>query len=167
MTNRASVQTNKGLTLFEVLIYSAIFGLLISVVIAAAYPIMAGADRLSKRVHTDLEAAFVYRKVSAFVYDAYRIREPSSGNVSTSLLLDTRSYGSVRLFSDKGVVFVSVDGNTPVPLTASRTVFENFMVSDSLVPQGVGTELAVRFDAGGVPYGPYRFLLYHIPHASP
>ena len=135
-----------GFTLIETLIYIALFGIILTGVITAAYPLITGADRLSQRVTAESEAAFVLHKI-AWALSSEPISPASpqvtGGNVLT---IHFASGGSIAVAEAGGVI--TMNGTA---LTASRAQFLNFSVTPPTIPAAGNAphQLTVSFTADG------------------
>src|SRR3989344_5005047 len=119
-------ESGKGFTLIETLIYIALFGVILTGVITAAYPLITGADRLSQRVTAESEAAFVLHKI------AWTLSSASDVSVVGDVLTVTRLPSGTVTFQQGITTLNSIeisDGGAFIPLTASRVKFSNFFVT--------------------------------------
>ena len=132
----------KGFTLIETLIYIALFGIILTGVITASYPLITGAERLSQRVTAESEAAFVLHKIGGSLASVSSVLV-SGGNTLTVTPLS----GSQYSFSLNGTVMEQGS----VPLTASRVKFSNFSVTPPTTPAAGNAphQLTVSFIADG------------------
>lgn len=144
----------RGFTLIEALVYFALTSALIVGTIASAYPLFSNTERSSLAILRDLESAFVFQKIGHLVNGASAIPAPASGTSGTTLTL-TVSGDAHSLFLDAGIVVLSVDGATAVPLTASRITITSFTVTREAGAGGRPDTISVTFDANGVAQGPY------------
>ena len=140
-----------GFTLIETLIYIALFGIILTGVITAAYPLITGADRLSQRVTAESEAQFVLHKIGW----ALSVTPISSIDVTTpGKLRILQSGGGVLSIRQGETTLDSIeisDGGVFIPLTASRVKFSNFSVTPPTIPAAGNAphQLTVSFTADG------------------
>ena len=150
-----SKKSGKGFTLIETLIYIALFGVILTGVITAAYPLITGAEKLSQRVVAESESTFVLHKIGWALSSApisniddvsmpekLRIIQVGGGVLSIQQGINTPN--SIEI-SDGPAVFT--------PLTASRVIFSNFTVVHT-APAVPGAPHTIRIDfiAGGQSY---------------
>jgi len=141
-------ESGKGFTLIETLIYIALFGIILTGVITAAYPLITGADRLSQRVTAESEAAFVLHKI-AWALSSWSVQSVvGGGNTLTITFQVGGPYNSIAFAQNANAIEMNSQ-----PLTASRIKFSNFSVSTIIDPPvGVGNaphQLTVSFTADG------------------
>ncbi len=74
---------NQGFTLIEVMIYIALFSLLIGTAFTAAYQLIDGSGKLSTKNTTQEEGNFVMRKLDWALTGVQTITTPSSGTSTT------------------------------------------------------------------------------------
>lgn len=140
-----------GYTLIELIIYIALLSGILTAALIIAHPIITGAERLSRRVGSDLETTFVLQKISLAVTGAASsdITVPLPGAESDVLIVN-------------GVSFTTIGGAVTAdsaPLTASRSSFADFSVTYAV---GSANHLDVAFTVDGVSVGPVRFMLSNI-----
>ena len=128
MTNHPRVH-NKGFTLLETLIYIALLGMLLTGVLLTAYPLFTGAERITKNVTAEGEAAFILRKISWALSSATSVSVPNS----TTLTIQHASAGQLKF--DLNVD--SLELNDTFPLNASRAPVTSFSVTNT--PASGGT----------------------------
>src|SRR3990167_6326959 len=96
MTNHPRVH-NKGFTLLETLIYIALLGMLLTGVLLTAYPLFTGAERITKNVTAEGEAAFILRKISWALSSAASVSTPSAGSSGATLTVGQVGGGSITI----------------------------------------------------------------------
>ncbi len=114
---------NKGFTVIEVIIYIALFSLLIGTAFTAAYQLIDGSGKLSTKNTTQEEGNFVMRKLDWALTGVATITTPASGNSST--LVVTKYDGDVITIQKNGTALEikeSTNGNIFIPLTTSNVV---------------------------------------------
>ncbi|MEK7151153.1 MAG: prepilin-type N-terminal cleavage/methylation domain-containing protein [Patescibacteria group bacterium] len=78
-------KNNKGFSLIEVLIYSAIFSLMLVGVLGGVYMIIQGANQSNARLVADDEANFVLRKINWVLTGTNSINVPGAGLSGSTL----------------------------------------------------------------------------------
>src|SRR3990167_4074727 len=84
----------KGFTLIEVIIYIALFSLLMGSAFVVVYQLIEGSDKLSVKNTTQEEGNFVMRKFNWALTGISSINSPSSG---TSNILKVTKYGGNKI----------------------------------------------------------------------
>jgi hypothetical protein len=154
MTNQVH-RVAKGVTLIESIIYVGLTAFLLIAVLGATYPILSGAERSSDRITADGESVFVARKIGWAMGSVTGVTAPTAGAQGTVLTL-TRPDGTYSFTNSSGVMYIAVNGGTPVPLTASRTAITNFSVSHLAPAGGAPRAIDVSFQVNGNTIGPLR-----------
>lgn len=91
-THQTQAVTN-GFTLIEVLIYSALLGLLMTGVLGGVYMIIQATGSSNERQLIDDEANFVLRKINWALDGITDINSPASGATGTTLSIDKSGFG--------------------------------------------------------------------------
>lgn len=146
-----------GFTLLETIIYMALFGLLLSGLLASMWPFLRGADMVSAKVVVESESAFAIRKINTILASSTAaITMPVSGNSGNVLTL-TAYNGDTFTIATSGRAFtVQKNAGTAVPFTADRVDVTMFTVKQVAPANGFPRFIEYSFILGGVPYGPIR-----------
>lgn len=118
--NGPALSLSKGFTLIEVIIYIALFTLLIGSGFVTAYQLIEGGNALNQKTINQEEVNFVLRKISWVLNGVATINSPSSGYSNT--LTVTRYDGTVldvRLSAGKIELKDGVAGSF-VPITTDN-----------------------------------------------
>jgi prepilin-type N-terminal cleavage/methylation domain-containing protein len=117
---------NKGFTLIEVIIYIALFSLLMGSAFVTAYQLIDGSGKLSTKNTVQEEGNFVMRKLNWTLTGISNITMPSKTNLTSTTLAITKYDGNVmnvRLAGD--VIEIRENGGAYLPITTA-----NVKVSD-------------------------------------
>jgi len=133
-THQTQAVTN-GFTLIEVLIYSALLGLLMTGVLGGVYMIIQATGSSNERQLIDDEANFVLRKINWALDGITDINLPASGATGATLSVDKSGFGlplRFRLNSDN--IEIDSGAGTYSPLdsenvTAASLSFHHIPVS--------------------------------------
>lgn len=82
------LKTNEGFTLIEVLIYSAIFSLMMVGMLGSVYLIIQGTNQSNARLLADGEANFILRKIHWAFTGASSIITPVAGSIGPNLSIN-------------------------------------------------------------------------------
>ncbi|OGG47608.1 hypothetical protein A2761_00065 [Candidatus Kaiserbacteria bacterium RIFCSPHIGHO2_01_FULL_51_33] len=153
-----SKKSGKGFTLLETIIYIGLSGLILAGILGTVYPLMSGADSISKSVTAEGEALFILRKVFfalSSVSSPVPIAVPSEGESGDTLIVNRFPSGTVIIAQNGDAI--EVNG---VPITASRVTVTNFRVGHIAPALGVPRYIELEFDANGKHVGPVRKYLH-------
>lgn len=122
-----SEKNNRGFTLIETIIYTALFSVIISLVIGAVYQIIEGSDDLQKNIIRDAEAHFLMRKIEWALTGISAINLPAAGSTGALLSVNKVNYSQnpVVFDLDSGNLRIKKGVNDPVVLNST-----NVTVSD-------------------------------------
>ncbi len=148
-------RVTRGVTLIESIIYVGLTAFLLIAVLGATDPILAGAELSLNKITADGESVFVARKIGWAMGSVTAITTPTAGAQGTTLTL-TRPDGTYSFTNTNGIMYLSVDGGAPVPLTASRTAITNFSVTHIAPAGGAPRAIDVSFQVNGNTVGPLR-----------
>lgn len=154
------IKNNRGFTLVETVLYSALIAATIGAVLAVTYQIIQGSGSISGKIAAGGEAGFVIAKIEWALGGASVIQVPASGASSSTLSLILVDYpkNPVIFSASSGTVYLAQGGGVPVPLTSSRAAITGLtfthIPSNGKQPDGVD----VSFSAGGNQYHTSFFL---------
>jgi prepilin-type N-terminal cleavage/methylation domain-containing protein len=118
----------KGFTLIEVIIYIALFSILLGTGFAAAYQLITGSSSLSAKNITVEEGDFILRKISWALTGAQSINTPSSGTPLSDTLVVNKYDGSTvtfRLRDNKIEMKESAGDDIFIPITTENVFVSN------------------------------------------
>lgn len=117
------INTQRGFTIFEALIYIALFAFLIGGGVISAFNLFAGSAAIKDNTQSEMELNFVLRKLDWVLSDS-TILNPSSGNNDDTLIVNKG--GSQYLVTVDGTDTMSITtGGTQYPLTTNRLDITN------------------------------------------
>ena len=155
MTNQVP-RVAKAFTLVESIIYVGLTAFLLIAVLGATYPILTGVGQSADRITSDGEVVFVLRKIGLALSSVSSITSPTAGATGDTLT-SVHPVGTLSFTNTGGAVYLSVDGGTPEPLTASRVALSNFSVTHIAPAGGAPRAVDISFDVNGSTVGPVRF----------
>src|SRR3989344_4634162 len=127
---------NKGFTLIEMLLYSALLVVLWGGLIGLGFSVVRSDAQLINRQEIFENERFMISKVSCALKGATDINSPTGGGSGTILSVDTAStsYNPYVFDVSNGVFRLSVNNNAPVSITnslvkVSSVTFENYSLS--------------------------------------
>ncbi len=175
---------NAGFTLLETIIYIGLFSLIFSGIFVSIYPILFGAERLTKNIAIEGESAFIIAKIDyalshTITSEDGGIISPLAGAPASNELIigtDTDNNGTFddekfRFVVDNSNAFctaplvckmltLSEDGAAALPLNGGRVYVENFSVTHVAPISGEPRYLDVSFTTEGELIGPVRYYLH-------
>ena len=128
-----SIRTQSGFTLIEAILYVALFGLIISAGLGAAYNLIQGTDKLNNRSMTQVEAHFILHKLQ------YEIERVATATVPVSQELNLVDHeGATTTFAFNNAsetISIIRDGGIPRLLHGEAVRVENvsFQISSGVV----------------------------------
>ncbi len=165
---------NRGFTLLETIIYIGLFGSMMSGIFLSIYPLLTGAERLTRGIVTEGEASFILAKIEHALRDTITsadgtILTPAEGTSAGELRIANSGTERYRFGIDTTNTFcnapricsmlvLSQDGNDPLPINPQRVSIENFIVTHTKA--GSVRYLDVTFTANDAPVGPVRYYLH-------
>ena len=117
-----SIEKQRGFTLIEMLVYLALFALIMSGTFAGAFQLIEHSNRTRVRVVQNEEIQFVFRKINWALQTAEGVQEPDPGE-SGDLLMVNGSYGTLRFEHEEGQILLNGQ-----PLSSNRVVVHDFTV---------------------------------------
>ncbi len=139
----------RAFTLIEVLIYTAIFGMMVGFLVLTLYRTLDTQTSNQDRVTVDTEADFLMRKMLWGLDGATAINLPASGATGTTLSITRANFSGNPLVFDatSGVFHMSRAGNGAIPLTGSNVkitslIFQHFAQAGNS-PEGVSIRFGI------------------------
>lgn len=116
-----------GFTLIETIIYIALLSLVMGGVLAAAYGLVEGSQRVSRRTIIQEEGNFVLRKINWVIGNTASIIMPSAMIPADTLMsvLHDGSQITIRFDAGNSAVEVRRGGGSFVPLTSQNVLVSN------------------------------------------
>lgn len=141
---------NKGFTLIETLIYSALIALIIATVVFSLYQFVTSGEKLSAKTIIEEEANFIFKKLSWGLTGAASVNSPASGATSTVLSVSKDDYflnpivfdfnsGNLRIKKGGGNFIALNSQNAPI----SNLIFKNIPRAGSS-PEAVETKFNIN-----------------------
>jgi type II secretory pathway pseudopilin PulG len=140
----------KGFTLMEMIIYVALFALLLGGVLPTAYQLLRGSENDVRAAAEQEEAAFIDRKLSWAISESYEVTAPAPDTLTVVRIDDA---GNPLSFTVSGTAMTIAHGDeAAVPLNAGE-----FAITDAVfevhpsdgATSGVAT---AQFDLDGMPF---------------
>lgn len=127
----------RGFTLIETSIYIALFGLLMTGAVVAAYNLLEGSSRAQTRTMLQEEGAFVHGKIEWALRGADTVSTPASNAVAASLTVST--YDGTTITIDRAGTDMRLDeGSAPQVLNTSAVGVTKLLFAHTLA-SGNGT----------------------------
>jgi prepilin-type N-terminal cleavage/methylation domain-containing protein len=145
-----------GFTLIEVIIYIALFSVLLGTAFITAYELLESSDTLSAKNTTGEEGNFVMRKLNWALSGVSEISVPSTGTL-TVIKYDGNII-NFRLNSDKIEMKESASGNIFIPITTSNVSVTSLQFSYIPASGGAPAGLTVRAAINGVTFTITKYL---------
>ncbi|KKR70308.1 MAG: hypothetical protein UU13_C0008G0004 [Candidatus Nomurabacteria bacterium GW2011_GWB1_40_7] len=112
---------NKGFTLIEVIIYTALFSLLIGTAFVSAFQLIDGSGKLSAKTVTEAEGNFVLRKINWALTGVKTITTPSIGTAHNLVVTKyDNNQIDIQLVGTKIEIRESDNGNAFIPITTDN-----------------------------------------------
>ncbi|MDP3725038.1 MAG: hypothetical protein Q8R20_01045 [Nanoarchaeota archaeon] len=139
------LRTEEGLTLLEVLLYSAILAIFLSAAFLAVQQMFSFRAALESRHEMIANEELVGERLQWIMLQASRIEEPAPGATSSLLRIATfQSSTSPAVFSfSDGQIFLSLASSTARALTNNRVLIEGFE-ANHVSSAAVSSTLEVR-----------------------
>lgn len=170
----AAINTNRGFTLLETIIYIGLFGIIFSGIFVSIYPLFTGAERLTRNIVIEGETAFILAKIHyAF---AHTITSPDAtvsvpspdrlilldkdGNEVSEFTTTVGEFCSPPLQCKMLILELGNDSDKRFPLNAQRVEITDFVVSHTAATRDVPGFVDLEFKANGVNVGPVRYYLH-------
>lgn len=168
--------TPAGFTLLETIIYVGLFSLIFTGVFVSIYPLLTGAERLTKNVAIEGEAAFILAKLEYILSSTLTdtngaLASPLPGTNGDQLRLTYNGNERYRValattgdFCETPLICrmltIATAGDPAVPLNAQRVQVENFLVQHVAPANDQPRYLDVSFTVNNEPIGPVRYYLH-------
>jgi len=127
---KSRVGGNRGVTLIETLVYLALFGILMSGGIVAAYNIFQSSDRNSAKILIEEEGDFLLGKINWSLSAISAINSPASGSSGSELLVTstTTGVGTIDIKPDTSLKNITMTrAGVTQTLNNSNTVVSNIL----------------------------------------
>lgn len=139
---RNSRKNQTGFTLIEVLIYSALFSLMMVGMLGGAYMVIQSANQSNARLLVDDEANFVLRKINWALTGVSLISTPSSGLTWFTLDVTKTGVGSVKFRLDSDNIEMDT-GSGYIPLDTGNVIAASLSFQH-IPPASVDQPAAIR-----------------------
>lgn len=144
-------KVNDGFTLVEVLLYLAILGIVVSVLMAFLYAMLAAKERNHTVMEVEYQGAQVMQLVSQTIRDADAVTTPTPGNSTANLVLDMSVVADdpteFELSGNQLIVTEGVFG-LPIDLTSTQVIVTNLQFTNLAragTPDVIKVEFTVSF----------------------
>jgi hypothetical protein len=145
-----------GFTLIEMIVSIGFLSILLFGVIAGIHPILSGSEKLTAMIATDMEIAFVERKISWMLSSAESVFTPRENDEHNTLTVYHTSETLV-LENDEEKEVLLLQG---LPITTERTLVRNFAVKHRAPQKNTPRAIEITFDANGTAVGPLLYYVY-------
>lgn len=159
MTKNLATNYRSGFTLLEAIIYSALFGILLTGVLLTSYPLLEGSARGREKAYIEMETIFIMAKIryalahNITTKNALSNLVPQEGDIATSTL-HSKSGGFT--FQSQGTDLIYSEGLASLsPLHSSRNKITNFFVIHERALGGPGF-LTISWKTNGGTVGPFK-----------
>ncbi len=146
-----------GFTLIEILLYSAIFMIVIGAMMLFAYSMLSSAGRSDATLEVSDNTRFLIQKFQRTIQGATTVNSPAVGVTSTTLSVNTASASSnpnVFDLSD-GAVRLKMAPSSPLPLTNSLVTVSSLSFTNFKFSTDTKNTIRVRAKIQSVePYNP-------------
>lgn len=131
----------RGFTLIETLLYFGLLAIILAIIAATIASVASDKIKLEMIQEVNQNARMVMQTVTKNVNNAASISSPSDGNQSSTLTLAMPDAGEdpIVIDLDNGMVRISVDGDTPVPLTTNEVSVTELVFSNITPTNGSGS----------------------------
>ncbi|MDE2399790.1 MAG: prepilin-type N-terminal cleavage/methylation domain-containing protein [Patescibacteria group bacterium] len=154
------MKSKKGFTLIEVIIYIALFSLLMGTALVAAYQLIDGSGKLSTKNTTQEEGNFVMRKIDWALTGVQSITTPSSG--TTNNLVVNKYDGNTITIDLTGTnpkkieIKESTNGNAFLPIITDNVSISNlqftYLAPTGSAPIGITATFTITKDGVDFPF---------------
>ncbi len=146
---------NKGFTLLETIIYIALFGIIMSSAVAAAYHLLEGGRRNQSAVAVQEEGAFLSRKINWALVGASAVDVPATNTLVVTrpgLALYTPSQSPVTITASGTVMTLSRGTAAALPLHGDAFAITSLEFSIEPAAGGRPTSTIASFSVNGKPF---------------
>ncbi|MEK7564053.1 MAG: prepilin-type N-terminal cleavage/methylation domain-containing protein [Patescibacteria group bacterium] len=160
-------RNKKGFTLIEVIIYIALFSLLIGTAFITTHQIIDGSGKLSVKNTTQEEGIFVLRKINYALTGISTITTPSTGNLNSNNLNITKydaNQINIRLNGTKIEMKENVGPNTYLPLTTDNVTVKASSLNFAYIapidssPAGITASFLIVKDGKDYPFSITKYI---------
>ena len=113
----------RGFTLIEVIIYIALFSLLMGTAFVTAYGLIEGTNKLNAKTTVQEEGSFVMRKFNWALTSVSIFSIPNPNELT--LTKYDGNVVNISLSANKIIIKESINGNTPLPITTDNVQVTN------------------------------------------
>lgn len=150
----------RGLTLIEVLLYTALLGLLLTVIFTSFFPLMSSIEKQRRATADALEASFIIEKLF-WVLSQGTLTTPSENATSSLLTIQTSSSTSYTVQLQSKTLAARVANGEVTPLSREDTHVSDFTVFHSSPTSTHMRIVEIMFSINGAPYGPLRYAYFN------
>lgn len=156
------MNSSRGFTLIETLIYLALFSIIIGGMLVSTYNLIEGGNRASARVKSQEEASFVLRKLDWLLAGSPTINLPASGNTGLALSVtraDLPASDSPLTLDLAGSVLRLKRGSAAaVPISSLNVAVTSLSVMNIAPASGKPGGIKIQFTLDSEPYEITKYL---------
>lgn len=124
------LNSERGFTLIEILIYSAILAIFLAGTLAFINGILGSSDMMLQRNEVLMSQEFIERKIEWVIGNASQIQLPPIGTTSSQFQILSND-SSITLFSvTSGTMYLTINSGAAIPLHSTRVKVNNFSVTN-------------------------------------
>ena len=151
MTPYHFFMNKRGFTLLEVVIYIALFSMLMSGVLVTVYQLLEAGRSNMSAVAVQEEGTFVNRKISWALAGATDIEVPDPKTLIITRP-DLGAQSPIEIKEEDGMMKISRGGATAVPLTTSELEVSNTEITMSTGGASLPTSVRMEYEIEGHPF---------------
>ncbi len=144
----------RAFTLMEVIIYIALFSILMTGGIIATYQLIEGGTHNETAVGIQEEGTFLIRKISWALTGVYTASVSSDGTVLSITKYPGPDFAAtdnpITIYASGGTILMQRGGATPVALNSAAFPVQVFAAHSEVL--GVRTSISITFSIQGVPF---------------
>lgn len=166
MTKNLATNHKRGFTLLEAIIYSALFGTLITGVLLTSYPLIEGSARSREKAYVEMETIFIIAKIRYAIAHNVTTKNilagllPKEGDEASSTL---QSESGSFVFKNQGTELLYSEDTLPLfPLHSNRDKITDFQVLHEKALNEAHF-LTVSWRTNGETVGPFK-IYFHFYH---
>lgn len=150
----------RAFSLIEVIIYTALLGVLITATFSTILPLMSALEEQNQSVNRTLEASFIEQKIRWMLSKKVTIENPSDNTSSSSLIIETLDHNeeSIRLIGTS--LFISSSTGPTLSLSRADSVIDFFEVIHSVSTTTGYENIEVMFSIDAIPFGPFHYDIF-------